>query len=115
VDGRSCKKRPERDQRADAQTITELIRFNAREQARDGFEEFMAGASMEETTFIGEVFSYRASRSLVPDSREDDMYIASAFEIVIGQDEVILRVPEPMTDKVQRYIDALREVDDKAV
>ncbi len=97
-------------------SITDRIRANFREMARGSFENFMSGASPEEIRLLWSVLDNWDGRHHAPEHGRDEIYIANAFLIEIDRGDLShVRVPEHLVDRVQKYLDALRAIEDKAV
>jgi hypothetical protein len=97
------------------ETITDRIRFNVRDTLTDQFEEFMGEASPEEQRFLSEVFLGWDSSHLSAECKRDELFLGNAFEFELGRNGCYIRVPKQMLDRVQKYVDALRAVEDKEV
>lgn len=95
-------------------TITDRIRANVREELTDQFEKFMGTASPEEQRFLAEVLVDYESRHSAAEVGEHELYLGMAFEYQLGQPRAHVRVPERLLDKVQKYVDALLAVEDRA-
>ena len=107
---------PEGAPRFEPKTITEVIRFNVRARAEGVFREFMSHASPEELALMAEVLATRESQSFPSWSKSDEIFLATAFDDVVerrGQKSYI-KVPGHLVDQVEKYIDALRAIEDKA-
>jgi hypothetical protein len=99
-----------------ATSVTDRIRMNVRETVEGQFVGFMNEASPEEIRFLNEVFTDWDSRHLVAESRSDEIYLGMAFEYQLsGTSRGYIRIPERMMKQVQKYVDALRAIEDKEV
>jgi hypothetical protein len=96
-------------------SITDRIRFNVRESLIGEFDSFMGDASPEEQRFMLGVFNGYFSNHHPAEHGSAELFIAQAFEYQLGRDHCYLRVPEHMVDQVQKYVDALRAIEDKEV
>jgi hypothetical protein len=95
-------------------SITDRIRANFREALKGNFESFMARSSPEEQRFLYGVLSNWDGRSMVPENGHNEIYLGHAFESELNRDDLCyLRVPESMIERVEKYADALRAIEDK--
>ena len=94
-------------------TITERIRLNARDVLESRLESFVGGATPEDIRFMSEVMVDWDNRHL---SQGDELYLGMAFEYQLDTPPgCYMRIPERLVSQVQKYIDALRAIEDKAV
>jgi hypothetical protein len=103
--------RPDVDQK----TISERIRFNTRERIWDSFEDFMSRAGFEDQALMLNVLSNHENRNRPAESKANEIYLATAFATEIDQSVAYLRVPVSMLAMAEKYISALRAIEDKAV
>ncbi|HWF08033.1 MAG TPA: hypothetical protein VG297_06190 [Bryobacteraceae bacterium] len=96
-------------------SISALIRANFREALKGSFDNFIASASPEEIRLLWAVLNNWDGRNHLPERRYDEIYLGHAFEYELGRNRCYIRVPERMVDQVEKYVDALRAVEDKAV
>ena len=94
-------------------TITAKIRENARRLLIGSFDVFMVQASPEEIRFLFEVLNNWDGRHRTAEWKDEEIYVAGAFEMELNRNTRYLRVPERMTKQVQQYIDALRAIEGK--
>ncbi len=97
-------------------SITDRIRANFREMAIGSFENFMSSASPEEIRLLWSVLNNWDGRHHAPEHGHDEIYIANAFLTGIDRGDLShVRAPEHLVPQVQKYIDALRAIEDKEV
>lgn len=98
----------------EANTISDRIRVNARESLWLQFATFMDQATPEEIRFLLEILNRRNDRAPGAEESGDEILLANSFEIQIQRDEVCyLKVPELLVKEGQKYIDALRAIDEQ--
>jgi hypothetical protein len=96
-------------------SITERIRANTREDLASSFEDFMQQASPEEMRLMHAVMMDWESRHHVAEAGKNEMYLGMAFEYQLGHPRCYVRIPDHMVDRVEKYVEALRAIEDKAV
>jgi hypothetical protein len=96
-------------------TVTARIRTNARGDLEERLERFLGRGTPEEIRFLAEVMANRESVSYTSPTVPDfAMALGEAFELELGNDRCYLCVPGRMADQVEKYVAALRAIEDKA-
>jgi hypothetical protein len=97
-----------------AKTVSEQIRAFGREVLNDRLEEFLRDATPEETRLLSEVLNSRNNGPIDRIKGSEEILLGMAFEFELGQNETYIRIPRGFRERTQKYIDALRAVEDKA-
>ncbi len=100
--------------RIEPKHIDDLIRAEVRDALEYNLESFLGKATPKEVRFLADVMSDWNSRSFAAPNDDAEIYIGLAFERQLGRDNCYLRVPERMVDQVEKYVAALRAIDNKA-
>jgi hypothetical protein len=98
----------------DPRTISERIRENERDTLESRLDVFLGGATPEEIRLLSAVMADWENRSHSCPHNYNEIYIAMAFEYQLDQPRCYIRVPERLVDQVEKYVDALRAIEDKA-
>ena len=96
-------------------TVAERIRQNARENLEDRLERFLGSATPEEVRFLIGVVETRDSLSSISPMAEQPFVIllGEAFEYELGRNNTYMAVPERLKDQAEKYVSALRAVEDR--
>jgi hypothetical protein len=96
-------------------TITERIRANDRNMLESQMEEFLGGAVPEEVRFLRDVLVDWENRCYRGPSDSHELYLGMAFEWQLNTPpQCYMRIPEHLVHQVQKYVDALRAIENRA-
>lgn len=106
-------KRPQRPE-FEPKTISDRVRARARDVLIDRFEEFLQEAKPEEIRLLGAIFHAREGGSFGAVEGVEEIPLGEAFAFELDRNDTYIRIPKGFRARVQKYVDALQAIEDRA-
>jgi len=91
-----------------------VFRARQRDVLNNNFEEFLSDATPEETYLLAAILESRNGGLVSQVSGVDEIPLGEVFACELDRNDTYIRLPKGYRAKVQKYVDALQAVEDKA-